>query len=108
MKGEKCDGLCKPKRGFAAMSPEKRQQVAAMGGKAAHKKGVAYQFDSTSAREASKKGGATVSENREYMAALGQKGGKARSEKMGLKRYDKLIEHGKQKLEEKEGRQPGS
>ena len=36
MKGEKCDGLCKP-RGFAAMSPEKRQQVAAMGGKAAHK-----------------------------------------------------------------------
>lgn len=37
MKGEKGDGLCKPKRAFAAMSPEKRQQVAAMGGKAAHK-----------------------------------------------------------------------
>ena len=44
-------------RGFAAMSPEKQRQIASMGGKAAHAKGTAHEFDSVSARLAGRKGG---------------------------------------------------
>lgn len=44
-------------RGFAAMSPEKRREIASKGGKAAHKKGTAHQWDSAAARKAGRKGG---------------------------------------------------
>ncbi|MCB5186789.1 stress-induced protein [Methylobacillus caricis] len=44
-------------RGFAAMSAEKQRKIASMGGKAAHAKGTAHEFDSTTARIAGKKGG---------------------------------------------------
>lgn len=36
----------KSRRGFAAMSPEKREAISSLGGKAAHAKGVAHQFNS--------------------------------------------------------------
>lgn len=45
------------KRGFAAMSPERQRQIASQGGKAAHKQGVAHQWNTEEAREAGKKGG---------------------------------------------------
>lgn len=45
------------KRGFAAMSPERQREIASKGGKAAHKKGTAHQWDSASARRAGRKGG---------------------------------------------------
>ena len=45
------------KRGFAAMSPEKRKLVASKGGKTAHLTGKAYRFTSEKAREAGAKGG---------------------------------------------------
>ena len=44
-------------RGFASMDPEKQRDIASMGGKAAHEKGTAHEFDSESAREAGRKGG---------------------------------------------------
>ncbi|MBX4181302.1 KGG domain-containing protein [Candidatus Parcubacteria bacterium] len=44
-------------RGFAGMDPEKQREIASKGGKAAHEKGTANEFDSESAREAGRKGG---------------------------------------------------
>lgn len=45
------------KRGFASMDPEKQREIASKGGKAAHEKGTAHEFDSEEAREAGRKGG---------------------------------------------------
>jgi hypothetical protein len=42
-------------RGFACMTLERRQQIASMGGKAAHQQGTAHQWTSEEAREAAKK-----------------------------------------------------
>jgi uncharacterized protein len=44
-------------RGFAAMTPEKRREISSKGGKAAHEKGTAHEFDSEEARAAGRKGG---------------------------------------------------
>jgi uncharacterized protein len=44
-------------RGFAGMDPEKQRQISSQGGKAAHQKGTAHEFDSEEAREAGRKGG---------------------------------------------------
>ena len=64
-----------PKRGFAAMSPEKQRAIASMGGKAAHAKGTAHRFTPEEAREAGRKGGTAVSRDRAHMASIGRKGG---------------------------------
>jgi general stress protein YciG len=42
-------------RGFAAMSPEKKKEIAGMGGRAAHASGRAHQFSTEEARAAGKK-----------------------------------------------------
>lgn len=47
----------KPRRGFAAMDPEKQREIAKKGGRVAHERGVAHQWNSSEAREAGKKGG---------------------------------------------------
>ena len=60
------------------MSPEKQREIASKGGRAAHEKGTAHEFDSSEARAAGRKGGVTVSKNREHMAAIGRRGGEAR------------------------------
>lgn len=44
-------------RGFAAMSPEKQREIASKGGRAAHEKGVAHQWDSSEAQAAGTLGG---------------------------------------------------
>ncbi|WON73766.1 KGG domain-containing protein [Nitrosospira sp. Is2] len=44
-------------RGFASMDADKQREIASKGGKAAHEKGTAHEFDSDEAREAGKKGG---------------------------------------------------
>lgn len=44
-------------RGFAGMDPDKQKEIASKGGKAAHEKGTAHQFDSQEAQEAGRKGG---------------------------------------------------
>jgi len=63
-------------RGFASMNAEKQREIARKGGKAAHAKGTAHEFTPEEAREAGRKGGMVVSQNREHMAAIGREGGK--------------------------------
>lgn len=58
------------------MDKEQHPEIASQGGKAAHKKGTAHKWTSETAREAGKKGGKKVSQDREHMAAIGRKGGK--------------------------------
>lgn len=70
-------------RGFASMDRGKQKEIASKGGKAAHAKGTAHEFDSNEAREAGRKGGLAVSRNREHMAAIGRRGGEARGQARG-------------------------
>lgn len=70
-------------RGFASMDREKQREIASKGGRAAHAKGTAHEFDSGEAREAGRKGGMAVSRNREHMAAIGRRGGEARGQSRG-------------------------
>ncbi len=44
-------------RGFAAMSPEKKREIASKGGKAAHAMGTAHKWTSEEAQAAGRKGG---------------------------------------------------
>lgn len=64
-------------RGFAAMDAAKQREIASKGGRAAHQKGTAHEFTPDEAREAGRKGGEAVSQNREHMAAIGRKGGES-------------------------------
>lgn len=64
--------------GFALLTPEQRKEIARKGGRAAQKRGSAHQFDSDDAREAGRKGGAKVSQDRAHMARIGAKGGRVR------------------------------
>ncbi len=74
----------KSARGFARMDPAKQKEIAKKGGMAAHKSGHAHKFSSDEAREAGKKGGKAVSENRAHMAEIGRRGGEARKKKKYL------------------------
>ena len=64
-------------RGFASMDPERQRQIAREGGKAAHVKGTAHEFTPEEARNAGRKGGETVSRDREHMAEIERKGGRS-------------------------------
>lgn len=66
-------------RGFAAMDPDKQKQIASLGGKAAHERGRAREFTSQEAREAGRKGGQRVSQDRAHMSRIGARGGRARA-----------------------------
>ncbi|HEY9789931.1 MAG TPA: KGG domain-containing protein [Candidatus Obscuribacterales bacterium] len=66
------------RRGFGAMDEDKQRQIASKGGKAAHERGTAHEFDSEEAREAGRKGGEAVSQNRDHMSDIGRKGGESR------------------------------
>src|SRR5579864_9010705 len=66
-------------RGFASMDPERQREIASKGGRAAHAKGTAHEWTADEARSAGRKGGETVSRDREHMAAIGREGGGARS-----------------------------
>ncbi len=70
-------------RGFASMDRGKQKEIASKGGRAAHAKGTAHEFDSGEAREAGRKGGLAVSQNREHMAKIGRRGGEARGAARG-------------------------
>jgi general stress protein YciG len=67
----------KKPRGFAAMSPEKRIEMARKGGTAASK-GNGHKFTSAEAREAGRKGGIACGANRAHMAEIGRRGAEAR------------------------------
>jgi uncharacterized protein len=64
-------------RGFASMDDEKQREIASKGGKAAHDKGTAHEFNSTEAQRAGRKGGEVVSEDTGHMAEIGRKGGES-------------------------------
>jgi len=72
------------------MDRTKQREIASKGGRAAHQKGTAHEFDSSEARAAGRKGGVTVSRNREHMAAIGRRGGEAR----GANRAARLQSNG--------------
>ena len=57
------------------MDPEQQKEIASEGGKTAHVKGKAHEWNSEEAREAGRKGGVIVSRNREHMREIGRKGG---------------------------------
>lgn len=59
------------------MSPDRRREIAARGGRAAHERGTAHEFTPAEARRAGKKGGQIVSRDRGHMARIGRVGGKA-------------------------------
>ncbi len=64
-------------RGFAAMDEERQREIARKGGRVAHERGTAHEFTSEEARAAGRKGGQSVSRNREHMSAIGRKGGES-------------------------------
>lgn len=68
----------KQRRGFAVMDRETLRAICAQGGRTAHANGRAHRFNAEEASRAGKKGGAVVGADREYMAAIGQRGGKAK------------------------------
>ena len=63
------------RRGFASMDEEKQRAIAREGGRAAHVSGHAHEFTPEEARAAGRKGGETVSRDRQHMAEIGRKGG---------------------------------
>lgn len=65
-------------RGLASLSAERRREIARLGGRAAHERGTAHEFTSDEGREAGRKGGAVVSEDRDHMARIGRLGGRRR------------------------------
>jgi general stress protein YciG len=78
---QECFDRGMPKRGFAALDPEKQKEIARLGGKAAHAQGKAHEFTSEEARVAGKKGGEAVSRNSEHMRTIGRMGGRAQRRK---------------------------
>jgi uncharacterized protein len=61
--------------GFAGMDREKQREIARRGGRAAHQKGTAHEFTADEARSAGRKGGVSVSRDREHMSRIGRAGG---------------------------------
>ena len=70
------------KRGFASMDRTRQREIARLGGRAAHQRGTAHEFTREEAREAGRKGGVTVSQDREHMAKIGRRGGERRSARL--------------------------
>jgi general stress protein YciG len=61
------------------MDRNRQREIASKGGRAAHQKGTAHEWTADEARVAGRKGGETVSRDRDHMAAIGREGGGARS-----------------------------
>ncbi len=55
------------RRGFASMDRQKQREIASKGGKAAHEKGTAHEFNSEEAAEAGRKGGQARQANRQQL-----------------------------------------
>jgi len=70
-------------RGFASMDKEKQKAIASKGGRAAHEKGTAHEFNSQEASQAAKKGherGTAHEFTAEEARVAGRKGGLARAQ----------------------------
>ncbi|MBA2686158.1 MAG: general stress protein [Chthoniobacterales bacterium] len=77
------EGQGRSNRGFAAMDADQQREIASKGGRAAHEQGTAHEFSPDEARAAGRKGGVSVSKNRQHMSEIGRKGGEARGRKQG-------------------------
>lgn len=66
-------------RGLAGVSPERRREIASMGGKAAQRKGTGHHFTSEEAQAAGRKGGNAAALIPGHMKRIGTIGGKSRS-----------------------------
>jgi general stress protein YciG len=64
-------------RGFASMDAEQHREIASKGGRTAHERGTAHEFDHEEAVQAGRRGGVAVSRDRQHMAEIGRKGGQA-------------------------------
>lgn len=82
----------KSKRGFASMDRDRQREIAAKGGKAAHAKGTAHVWSTSEAREAGRKGGEAVSQDRLHMSAIGREGGESRSASVRAARMQREAE----------------
>jgi general stress protein YciG len=58
-KNDRQDEQGRSARGFASMDEDKQREIASKGGKAAHQKGTAHEFDSESGRAAGRVGGSS-------------------------------------------------
>ena len=66
--------------GFAKLTREQLNEICSRGGKKAHAIGRAHKFTSEEARLAGKKGGDSISQNRQHMSEIGRRGGAATSQ----------------------------
>jgi general stress protein YciG len=57
------------------MDRAKQREIAQRGGRAAHQKGTAHEFTPEEAQAAGRKGGVSVSKDREHMSRIGRAGG---------------------------------
>lgn len=76
----------KRKHGFAAMDPERQRELARQGGIRAHQIGTAHTFTPEEAREAGRKGGTKISQDREHMREIGTMGGMTKKSKRAASR----------------------
>jgi len=73
-------------RGFAGMDRERQRQISSQGGKAAHQKGTAHEFDSNEAREAGRKGGMVSGGRRRAREQAAQQSRRESPEREGSER----------------------
>jgi uncharacterized protein len=69
----------KKPRGFAAMTPEQRREIATRGGLGLQASGKAHRYTSEEAQAAGRKGGRTTAQDREHMRNIGRKGGQSKN-----------------------------
>ena len=81
----------KAPRGIAGLSRQRRQEIASLGGKAAHAKGTAHQFTPEEARQAGRKGGRSVSADIPHMMRIGKLGGESRGSKLASQKGDVSV-----------------
>jgi hypothetical protein len=83
-------------RGFASMDRERQREISSQGGKAAHQKGTAHEFDSNEAREAGRKGGMVSGGRRRSRDVANTNGEAARPEGQAEENPSKGSEAGHQ------------
>ncbi len=72
--------MAQSRRGLASADEWTRSRVASEGGRAAHQKGTAHEFNSDEARKAGRKGGEVTARThgKSFYKEIGRKGGEAR------------------------------
>lgn len=80
-------------QGFAAISPERRREIAAAGGRAAHARGTGHRFSPQEAADAGRRGGQSVARDRRHMQAIGRLGGTASGASKAARRASVMNVH---------------